>query len=107
MKHVTPYSVFESEEQEPIRKVFTREQLNWLDRSTVGPWKYNPQTGKVDVDGHVYISRQGLSDFKGVEFGSVTGAFDCSENQLASLEGAPEYVGGNFNCNKNRLTTLE
>lgn len=33
------------------------------------------------------------------EFGKVTGSFLCANcNWLASLEGAPKYVGGDFNC---------
>ena len=35
------------------------------------------------------------------------GWFDCSRNQLTSLEGAPQIVGGNFNCRWNQLTSLE
>ena len=34
------------------------------------------------------------------------GNFDCSENKLTSLAGAPTSVGGNFNCNQNQLTSL-
>jgi len=33
--------------------------------------------------------------------------FDCSRNQLQTLEGAPREVGGYFNCSYNQLTTLE
>ena len=32
------------------------------------------------------------------------GNFDCSENQLTSLEGAPREVGGNFDCNMNPIS---
>ncbi len=106
MKHITSYSVFESESEfEPIRKVFTREQLNWLDRGTAGSWKYNPQTGKVDVKGWFNCSNQGLSDFKGISFGVVKN-FNCSRNSLTSLEGAPDVVEGNFDCGRNQITSL-
>jgi len=37
----------------------------------------------------------------------VGGDFSCGNNQLTSLRGCPEWVGGNFNCSKNKLTTLE
>jgi hypothetical protein len=33
--------------------------------------------------------------------------FHCYGNQLTSLEGAPETVGGDFYCNDNQLTSLE
>ncbi|MCK9471987.1 MAG: hypothetical protein M0Q88_09575, partial [Bacilli bacterium] len=35
------------------------------------------------------------------------GNFDCNDNQLTSLEGAPQRVGGFFSCSYNQLTTLE
>jgi len=38
---------------------------------------------------------------------SVNGAFYCSNNQLTTLEGAPQSVGGDFSCYNNQLTTLE
>jgi len=37
----------------------------------------------------------------------VQGNFDCSNNKLTSLEGAPKTVDGSFNCNNNELTSLE
>jgi hypothetical protein len=105
MKHVTSYNLFESE-SEPIRKVFTREQLSWLDKCTENSWKYNPSTGLVDVDGDFYCREQGLTDLKGVKFGKVRGGFNCYGNQLTTLEGAPQTVDGDFYCNDNRLTSL-
>ena len=104
MKRVLLYESFESE---PIRKVFSREQLSWLDKCTTGSWKYNPSTGKVDVKGTFNCQFQDLTDFKGVEFGDVTEDFRCSHNKLTSLAGSPEYVGEVFWCEDNRLTSLE
>ena len=82
-------------------------QIEWLDKCTSGTWQLNPETGLVDVDGDFRCSDQGLSDFNGVRFGRVKGDFDCTNNQLTSLEGAPEKVGGDFNCRNNQLTSLE
>jgi hypothetical protein len=104
MRYIKPYQIFESE---PIRTVFTKEQLNWLDKCVNGSWKYNPSTGFVDVDGNFDCRRQDLRDFKGVKFGKVSGDFFCYNNQLTSLEGAPQSVGGNFDCENNQLTSLE
>ncbi len=42
-----------------------------------------------------------------VQFGDVGGYFYCYNNQLTSLEGAPEFVGGDFYCANNQLTSLE
>ena len=35
------------------------------------------------------------------------GSFNCSHNELTSLEGAPSHVNGNFDCSVNLLTSLE
>jgi len=35
------------------------------------------------------------------------GNFNCTNNHLTSLEGAPDHVGGHFACVNNRLTSLE
>ena len=35
------------------------------------------------------------------------GNFDCSYNNLTSLEGVPNKVKGNFDCSNNKLTSLE
>ena len=45
-----------------------------------------------------------LPDLKHVK---VLGEFNCSGNNLQSLEGAPQYVMGDFNCINNNLQTLE
>ena len=42
-----------------------------------------------------------------LKFGIVRGYFNCSYNNLTTLEGAPEKVAGYFYCHSNNLTTLE
>jgi hypothetical protein len=42
-----------------------------------------------------------------VRFGEASRDFNCSINQLTSLGGAPQKVGGIFNCSDNQLTSLE
>jgi hypothetical protein len=37
----------------------------------------------------------------------VGGNFDCSDNQLTSLEGAPQEVGRDFYCSGNQITSLK
>ena len=85
----------------------TPEQEEWLDQCTSGTWQLNPRTGLVDVDGYFNCKSQGLGDFKGVRFGVARGNFSCRNNQLTTLEGAPQEVRGNFFCSDNQLTTLE
>ena len=85
----------------------TPEQAEWLDQCTDGTWQLNPQTGLVDVEGDFHCDDQGLSDFKGVRFGKVGGGFNCNNNQITTLEGAPQEVGLGFYCRNNQITTLE
>ena len=85
----------------------TPEQIEWLDGCTRGTWQLNPTTGEVDVDGGFNCNMQGLSDFKGIRFGMVGRDFHCSDNELITLEGAPQRVEGSFYCDYNQLITLE
>jgi hypothetical protein len=65
----------------------------------------NPD-GTVDVNGDVYLISRGSTKLP-LKFGRVDGYFDCSYNQLTTLEGGPRSVGGDFYCGGNKLTTLE
>jgi hypothetical protein len=87
-------------------KPLTSTQKQFLDRYTEGSWSWNPETGKVDVEGNFDMGNKRLKSFRGVSFGSISGNFDCHYNQLASLEGAPQQVGGDVFFGNNRLTSL-
>ncbi len=63
-------------------------------------------SGIVNVAGRVYLVGMKL-EWLPVRFGTVSGYFDCSNNRLTTLEGAPSTVGGYFDCTSNRLTSLE
>ena len=72
----------------------------------------NPQTNRYDYDGD--LDSDTLSNFVSedkdgfiINFGKVTGKFDCSELGLTSLKGAPTEVGGWVDCSSNYLTSLE
>ncbi len=102
MRHIKPYQeLFESQQG------LTQEQKDWLYECTTGSWEINTQTGLVDVDGDFSCTGQGLPDFKGVRFGNIIEDFDCDNNLLTSLRGAPHVVGGSFDCSDNQLTSLE
>ena len=101
MKHVKLYEAFSTS------TFLTEEQIEWLNSCTEGTWKLNPSTGLVDVNGDFDCVQQNLTDFKGVAFGHVSGYFYCDNNQLTSLEGAPQKVNGNFGCSSNLLTSLK
>ncbi len=74
----------------------------------------NPD-GSVDVSGSVSLDFwMKNSTFLGsglrrlpFRFRRVTGYFNCTNNNLTTLEGVPNYIGGNFRCNNNNLTDLE
>ena len=101
MRHLQTYRLFES------AQTLTQDQKDFLDKYTKGgPWSLNPSTGLVDVDGDFYCSREGLNDLLGIRFGKAHWNFYCNGNNLTSLEGAPETVGGEFSCYNNRLTSL-
>ena len=72
----------------------------------------NPQTNRYDYDGDLdsdtlinFVSED--KDGFIINFGKVTGKFDCSELALVSLKGAPTEVGGWVDCSSNYLTSLE
>ena len=83
-----------------------QDQKDWLDKCAKGRWQFNPQTGLVDVSGNFDCSWEDLDSLKGVRFGQVSGHFWCYENNLTSLEGAPQRVVGGFSCSSNNLTSL-
>lgn len=73
----------------------------------IGPYKLNID-GSLNVEGNVkfpenmdFVSELPLS------FRKVTGDFDCSKMNLRSLRGSPEEIGGTFNCSFNQLYSLE
>ena len=72
----------------------------------------NPQTNRYDYDGGLsWNSLNNLisEDKDGfiINFGKITGYFDCSDLDLVSLKGAPTEVSGGFYCNSNQLTSLK
>ena len=61
----------------------------------------NNEIERVNLN-QLYLDK--LPDLKHVK---VLGEFTCSNNDLQSLEGAPQYVGGEFYCNHSNLQSLE
>jgi hypothetical protein len=64
------------------------------------------KNGYINVIGSVSIRRLLKISRLPIKFGTVTGNFNCTNNELTSLEGAPKEVGGNFACSRNNLTSL-
>ena len=51
------------------------------------------------------LSKMGLKELPDLSAVTVTGDFICRANQLTSLQGAPQSVGGYFDCRHNRRLT--
>jgi len=62
--------------------------------------------GSIDVDDNVNLSFKYLNKLP-VKFRNVSGFFNCSSNNLTSLEGCPKTVGGSFICRSNKITSLK
>ena len=61
----------------------------------------------IDIKGSFLIDHEKIGNFpEYIQFGKVEGAFDCADNNMTSLKGCPEYVGGYFACDHNKLSTL-
>jgi hypothetical protein len=63
--------------------------------------------GKINVNSSFLAQGEGLTDFKGLEFGEVSENFRCENNSITSLKGSPVEVGLGFYCYNNRITSLE
>ncbi len=67
---------------------------------------YHINGGIVDVEGDVNISGRNLKKIP-IKFGRVSGGFYCYNNNLTSLQGAPNEVGREFGGSNNSLTSLQ
>ena len=59
----------------------------------------------VEVRGAFNCSNNNLTSLEGCPH--TVGHFDCQGNNLTSLEGAPHTVGGYFSCEENPLKSLK
>jgi hypothetical protein len=83
----------------------------WLVRMGVQNFTIDPHTNVVDVNGDVNCRSGATGGGVGplsiipIQFGIVTGGFDCSGQALTSLAGCPHTVGYSFSCSANRALT--
>ncbi len=57
---------------------------------------------------NIVCSYSDLKDLKKIKIPKkINGFFDCSNNNLETLEGSPEYVEEDYCCNDNVLTSLK
>ncbi len=80
----------------------TEEQIKFLEWGCDGKWTLTPD-GKVDVDGSFITSEFNLTEIP-VKFGNVTGNFNCTDNNLTTLENCPDFVGSKIGFDGNNLT---
>lgn len=89
-----------------------RESLNtydaiksWLEIKGIENYTILPN---LTVDVHQSVNLHGqCKHFIPIQFGTVEGDFDCSNNELLSLEGSPFNVLGKFFCGYNLLRNFE
>ena len=62
--------------------------------------------GSIDVDGSVFLNDDGLTELP-LTFNKVSRMFNCSNNYLTTLKGAPKYVGSGCYLHNNELDSLE
>ena len=62
--------------------------------------------GSIDVDDNVKLCNKKLTKLP-LKFNKVNGYFDCSSNNLTTLEGSPKEINGDFWCRINYLTSFE
>ena len=106
MYHIRPYKVYELNIESENRKEISGDQLKFLESYVNGKWEID-EYGFVNVEGNVNCSKSDISNFSGIRFGRVTGYFDCSHNNIESLDGCPLEVFYTFNCSYNPIKSLK
>lgn len=78
--------------------------VEWLESAGIKNYTVKKDM-TVDVYGDVDISRMEL-EYIPVQFGVISGTFDCSNNKIKNLSGAPNTVGKSFFCSHNEIISL-
>ena len=59
------------------------------------------------INGDVDLRKLYLNELFDLSDVEIIGSFNCRDNDLTNLRGAPHTVGGSFFCNRNNLTSLK
>lgn len=87
-----------------MKKLTTPKEIKaWLNNMHIKNYTINSDL-TIDVNETVFLKECNLTHFP-VNFNKINGHFNCSHNQLISLEGAPKIVKS-FSCENNQLTNL-
>lgn len=79
-------------------------QKTLLNYFEIGPGGYEIKDGLVYAKGEVELSEN--ANRLPVKFAKADDNFYCSRNDLITLVGSPEIVGGTFNCEDNKFQSL-
>ena len=94
------------------KRVYIEKEKKERYNKLISMFTLNPQTNRYDCDRDLDSSDLNLfvsDNYDGftINFGKITGYFDCSNLGLKSLKGAPNIINGDFYCDTNRLTSLK
>jgi len=96
MKYLKLYEDFNIQNNSEIDKICKKFYIN--------NYTLN-EDDSIDVDGNVNLSLFSLKKLP-LKFNKVSGFFDCSQNNLTTLDGCPREVGSYFYCFNNKLESL-
>lgn len=68
---------------------------------------YAKHRGKITAHSSINLSNLNISLLPDMSNVTIMGDYDCSDNKLSSLRGAPSSVHGDFNCKANKLQNLK
>lgn len=92
-----------------MKNILSQEQLNEIRAlcKKYGIAKYEINNdGSIDVDDNVSLYDRGF-DRLPIKFNKVNGFFKCYHNALTTLEGCPVEIAYDFDCSYNNLSSLE
>lgn len=88
-------------------QVIDKKRMDWLKLGAANSKITIKENYEVDIEGDFNTGIFGEDRFP-VNFGTVSGNFDCSLSALTTLEGGPIFVGKKFDCSGcTRLNSFE